>query len=458
MSLLDDLFADDSNPADAGDVARGVTSGPFGIVSSIVNAAGSRIGGSRGASGVAAEPATSYVPTDEENNARYVQDVQNKVNKEAYETSARQAAGLRDPFGENYGKPDPKDEAQIGVLNVQRANAELQQQKLREEIAQANSPEAKALIQAQLATATANLRKIELEYNQALTNLTPEQQIRLTNELATGREELKARLESAQSDKEYDRILNREELAAQRLTARDDRTFAHEDARDTRTIAAQSARDDKQFGRDLQRDQMSLGVQTRGQELERLKSQDDFVMNVFKSQVASGQLSLDKAAKQFEAYVTKARLPSEIMRNVGAAVEPLLPYMSPYKAGDIPMGFETGGTRDIIGRLGGQAPGSYNPSTYAARPVTVDPFALAKQAGADFSATKVPDPGKAFGGVSIPAPISGGSATAGLGPISQYTGQVAAQQQAMGMSAAPMPANVSMNPDEQASVMKALGG
>jgi hypothetical protein len=437
----------------------------FGPERKVAEAAGGIIGGifgSRGASGAAAEPEPTRVSTAEEDNDRYVRETRDRANREAFERSTAQSAGLPDPFGENYGQPSAEDAARAGLLSVQKANAELQRDKLAEEIRQANSPEAKAALDLQLKVASANLRKLDLEYEKALKEMSPEAQIRLTDELATKRERLKAELEEAQSTRDYDRIIHREELAATRLAAREDardtRTFAHENARDTRNIAAQSARDDKQFGRDLQRDQMSLGVSVRGQELERLKAQDDFVMNVFQSQVKSGELSLAKAAKQFEAYVTKARLPSEIMANVGRAVEPLLPYMSPYKKGDIPMGFETGGSRDIIGRLGGNAPGSYNPSTYAANPVQVDPFKLAKQAGADFSQTSVPDPGKAFGGVNIPAPISGGSATAGIGPISQYTGQIAQQQGTMGMSAAPMPPGVSMSPEEQQSVIQALGG
>lgn len=396
--------------------------------------------GGRGASSAAAEsPGSSPDDDNERWRQSLIGDAQRRAEKQRIESEYGP--------GQEAIPETAEDRARLGLLNVQTATAQANLEKIKSEMAQANSPEARALLQTQLTTAQTSLKRAELELSKALTEMSPEAQIRLRDELDTRRARLSADLAAAQSDKEYERLIAREEMAFTR----------------------QSARDDKQFGRDLMRDSMRLGVDVRGQELQRLKAQDDFVMNMLQNQISAGRLSLDKAAKQFEAYVTKARLPSEIMSNVSRAVEPLLPYMTSGKAGDIPLGFESGGSRDIIGRLGGNSPTAHDPSKYALKPVEVDPFKLAKQAGADFSQTKVPNPGSVFGGVNVPNVPSGGtSATAGLGDPSAFMGQMAGmQQQMMGqgnvrsqqpLGVGALPPGVGPSPEESQQLMRALGG
>lgn len=373
------------------------------------------------------------------------QDIQDRMDYDtAYDKSRKSGIVRRATI--DAGMPDPEAGAAGLAIDVAYKQAEID--RMKREADAANSDEAKALLRAQVAIAEKNLAIAEANLEKIKSEMPTRERIQLEHALALSRERLSADIADARSQREINAALARE---AQR--------FSNDMAVADRNFQNQLTRDDRQFGRDLMRDQLSLGVTVRGQELERLKAQDDFVSNMLQNQIASGRLSLDKAAKQFEAYVTKARLPSEIMRNVGQAVEPLLPYMTSMKAGDIPLGFETGGTRDMMGRLGGNAPSSYDQSKYAFKPVEVDPFKLAKQAGADFSQTKVPNPSAVFGGVNVPqVPTGGQSATAGIGPIGQYTGQVAGMQQGILGSASPMPPGVAPTDQERQQLMKGLGG
>jgi hypothetical protein len=430
-----DIFADDENPADFGDYARNVVF-PVDALRNIGQGALSRLTG--GGSSDASSSSSAALPYDPNDPDQVAYDAWYKKWKATSGNQTPQERAWADSMLTEKDRADrdrllqqAADEAsaKLATAQAQQKSAEAQYQKIQADLAQSNSPEAKALIQAQLANAQATLERTRIDLEKARRESDPDYI----------EKQLERQLRLYRGQKEVDAGFERE-------------------------------KDDRQYGRDLLRDQMSLGVQVRGQELQRLKAQDDFVMNMLQNQIAAGRLTLDKAAKQFEAYVTKARLPSEIMANVSRAVEPLLPYMTSDKDGDIPLGFEKGGSRDMLGRLGGNTAASYDPSKYAVKTTQVNPFDLAKKAGADFSSgmSSIPDPSTIGAGVNIPSvPTGGSSATNQIGSLGGYIGDIAGQQKSLGMTApvpgiaakaAPMPPGVGVSEDERNALMKGLGG
>lgn len=203
-----------------------------------------------------------------------------------------------------------------------------------------------------------------------------------------------------------------------------------------------------------QQNDLSRGVTLRGQEIDRLKAQDDWVLGVLRQQVAEGTLSLQRATNMFNAYVDRARLPSQIMESVSRAVEPFSASI-PGKDFVLP-GWEKGGPIDSLSRAAG-----IDPSTTVQRNPykdlkQVDVYKLAKKAGADFSQTKIPDPGKLFGDVPVPSTNFANyqSALAGF-PAAQFSGPAAPPQAGPAMSAMPS-AQFALPPEEIARLNSLL--
>ncbi len=247
-----------------------------------------------------------------------------------------------------------------------------------------SSPEA-------VAKAKAEAEKAQLELERLRGSLTPAQQAQLENDLALARSKVQQDFTAAQDALKHGWDVT--ENQAQR-----DFTATQND--------------------------LSRGVTLRGQEIERLKAQDDWVMGMLRQQVAEGTLSLQRATNMFNAYIDRARLPSQIMESVSRAVEPFSASI-PGK-GYVAPGMERGGPYEgLIAAGGGDI------STIQRNPFkdlkAVNIQKLAQKAGADFKHTSIPDPGKIFGSVPIPQTNFGDyqSALAGFAPA-QYPGSPAA--------------------------------
>lgn len=178
------------------------------------------------------------------------------------------------------------------------------------------------------------------------------------------------------------------------------------------------------------RTEAELGSASRGQDLQAAASRDKTMVDMISAQIEAGKLSEQKAGDMWNAYVQQKRLPSEIMKNVSDSIAPLVPYLTSYKKGDIPIGFQEGGPMDVTMQ---QAGSNYNPQDYAVNPVGINMFDLAKQAGANFNTKPLPDPGKLFGSVkvpNVPDPSTFHSATSDVGPLSSYIPQGGLQMSA----------------------------
>lgn len=153
----------------------------------------------------------------------------------------------------------------------------------------------------------------------------------------------------------------------------------------------------------------------RSQALDAARMQDTWVMDTIKNQIAAGQLSLGKATSMWDAYVTKAKMPTQILESVSKAIEPLMPYMTSRKAGESAPGFEGGGPLEQIFKRGGA---TYDPAQYAVRPSSINMMDIAKQAGANWSESgKTPSVSSVFKNVPDIKVNPGESAVKGVPDI-----------------------------------------
>lgn len=323
---------------------------------------------------------------------------------------------------------DPYSEAEIREANARAAQYEAAAAKAQFDLQQAQSPEARQEAQARIDVARAQIRQIDQAIADAKARMPDAERIALEHQLAQDREAARQQFEAEQ--READRGLTREQIAAQerqaaeREAGEDRRTDIRESGATERLGISESGENTRltaQLGARREEANQQAGIEIRGQDIQLGQARDQFFTNMLAQRIAAGQLSLDKATKMFEAYVTRAKLPTEIMANVSRAVEPFIPYLTSAKAGDIPMGFERGGPMEALyGHFGG----TYDPKTYAIKPVDFDLKGAAASVGADFSQSgKVPDPSKQFGIVpDIRVDPNRRSATEGVGPAPAMLG------------------------------------
>lgn len=279
---------------------------------------------------------------------------------------------------------------QIVAQNDAIRESDLQQAELRTAIAQmqkaeaaareANSPEAAQAAQILLQKAKVDLATAQLALAKAQDpSQHPEYIARLEAELAQERDRVNAEHQAALQDARLKAEIDQINATQDRLDQRSekDNSFTAEQNRLTREAQTESNR-------------LTAGIQVRGQELEKLKAEDNFTLQTIANQLQKGQIGVDRAYKILQTQIEQKKLPSEIMRNVGQAIAPMVPYLSAYKAGEIPVGFESGGPFETALRHGGAT--SYDPSVYAAKPVGIDIFSMAKKAGADFNTPKLSNP------------------------------------------------------------------
>lgn len=243
---------------------------------------------------------------------------------------------------------------------------------LRQQAADLADPDLRA---AKLAEAKAAAAKAQADAERIRGALSPQAQAQFENDLAVARQRAQQQFEADQADK--NRQFNADQTAAKNQF-------------DSSENAAQRAFTGEQ-------NDLSRGVSLRGQEIERLKAQDDWVLGILRQQVAEGTLSLQRATGMFNAYVDRARLPSQIMESVSRAIQPFSARV--HGKDEISPGFEKDGPYQQLVRAGGGTP-TGDEGKYHDQPI--DLFKLAKKAGADFKHTSIPDPGKVFGAVPIP--------------------------------------------------------
>ena len=224
---------------------------------------------------------------------------------------------------------------QIQQTNTAIAYQQAQIEKLQREASDETSPERKRLLDLQIQQVEASIKKSELDYQNALGQMPEQKRIELVDKLARERDAAKM-----------------------------------------------------QF--DLQQTALSTGVALRGQDIQQMKAQDDFVMQMLQAQISAGRLSLDAATKKFDQWLTQKRLPSQIMESVSNSIQPFLPYMTDLKSGQVRPGFEKGGSMDVMTRLGGNKPGSYDQDKFKVNTKKVDLYSLARKAGADFNVGAAP--------------------------------------------------------------------
>ena len=373
-------------------------------------------------------------------------DRQERIRQGAEQEAER--ARIEQGVADKYKTPEERESEREFTENIRgksaadrrRAEAEAEQaalenRKLQRDLESGGlTPKEEALLQIQMASASATLTRAQLELEKSRGDLSQADTIRLNDELQRARAQEAEALALERESRTREFQLQLEQGRQGFDLAREDRA----DARLQRTEASAEAR--------------SL----RDYELNKWRSQADLAMSTWANQIAEGKLSVDAAGKKFDALLAKAKAPSEIMANVSRAMEPYLPYLTSKKTGDIPMGFQSGGPMEQLTKMGG---GTYDPQTYAAKPITVDPFALAKQAGADFSKTKIPDPNKMFKVPSITPPMIAPPPMAG--PSASMAGPAMA---AAPLTEAPMIANKlptgadSLTDDERARIDALLSG
>jgi hypothetical protein len=292
-------------------------------------------------------------------------------------------------------------------------------------------PDAKALLQAQAQAARAQANLAELQH----ANYMPEdQKLRLQHEYAKELQDANnasqlaiANLrESGEDRRLLERIQHERDTLnqTQGFTAEQNQLNrqSQQDIVDKQETGANTRLGIQQAGED-RRASIRAGVDLRGQDITMQQHRDKTMVDLLSAQIEAGKLSQAKARDMWQAYVDQKKLPSEIMKNVGDAIAPLVPHLTSYKKGDIPIGFEQGGPMEIAMRQGGAS--SYDPSKYAANPVQIDMFDLAKQAGADFKKTSLPDPKTLFNTTvpNVPDPSSFQSSMSNVGPASSYIPQ-----------------------------------
>ena len=259
-------------------------------------------------------------------------------------------------------------------LRTAKTNLELATQRLNE----ATSPAAQKAAELKLAEAELNLKIAELKLaKEQDPNLNPKAIAEYENKLAIERDKIKQASDKALQDDriafEWDKL--EEEINARRAETEDSQDFTAEQNKLNREAA-------------LANTKVQASTQLRGQEIQRISDVDKFNMDAYANAIRKGEVSADIAFKKLSADISQRRLSSEILKNTGDAIAPFAPHLSSYKKGDIPLGFESGGPFEVAMRQGGAQ--SYDPSKYAANPVGVDLFGMAKGQGAQPVNTPMP--------------------------------------------------------------------
>lgn len=326
-----------------------------------------------------------------------------------------------------------EDEFALKQAAADLAQTEARTRQIEAELAKATDPAAREAARINLEAAKVQLEQARVQLERLKSQMSPEAAARLEHELALARDRMQ-----------------REFTASENAADREARAT---EAREGREFTAGQNQLNRQANVDIAN--QSLQVNLRQQELDRLKAQDDWVLGVLRQQVAEGTLSLQKATSIFNAYVERAKLPTQIMQNVSQALAPVIPYLTNSKRGDAPPGFEKGGP---VSRMIERSGGKYDAKTYAYDPVKINMFQLAKKAGANFKESgKVPDPEKLFGGINVPqtpSNLPSAAATTPLPTVSPLPGgtpQAAAPPVPVGPVPSMVPAapGMQMTPDEE---------
>lgn len=306
-------------------------------------------------------------------------------------------------------------------LETAKANLALAQQKAKD----AASPEAQAAAELAVQKSRLDIQLAQLNIAKVQNQMAPQDVAKLENQLALQRDQLKqqfdvqmqdARIanEWAQIEYQQGQITQRTQMEIQSRATEGaldrETTMGVENLRRSTTLEEGGANrshtsqenlldraataEENRMNREqrMQEAKLTAGVQLRGQELDRLTAMDTFATNTVANQIRKGELDVDRGYKVFQSALQAHRLPSEITANIGQALAPFVPHLSSYKAGEIPLGFESGGPFETALRQGGAT--SYDPSAYAAKPVGVDLFGIAKKFGATPPKGGIPDPNK----------------------------------------------------------------
>jgi hypothetical protein len=98
---------------------------------------------------------------------------------------------------------------------------------------------------------------------------------------------------------------------------------------------------------------LQAGVEMRGQDARSREAQGQFISSMLANRINEGRLSLDRATKIWDAYLQQAKLPSDILKSVSDAIQPMLPYMTNGAPGDVAPGFEDGGAYEALWKAAG---------------------------------------------------------------------------------------------------------
>lgn len=364
---------------------------------------------------------------------------QNKPDTKEHDVQPLVTYGPPAPEGSSQKEYEQKQEAdadaarnraqQEAELRKAQADADLAGAKARE----ATSPAAARAAELAEAKARIDLKVAELNLQKANDpNQSPVAIARLEAQLANERAALDQQFQAQMQDARFAQEARKLEFeqsdnwarmnATNMFTAQEkdkDRELTVSEGTANRSLTASEGLAGRELTREqnslnreaeLQRTRLTTGVQLRGQELDRLQAIDQFTTNTIANQIRKGELDVDRGYKVMQSAIAAHRLPSEITANIGQALSPFVPHLSSYKAGEIPLGFASGGPFETALRQGGAT--SYDPSEYAAKPVSVDLFGIAKHFGAS-SPGKLPDPNKIIpstGGISAgggPSALSG---------------------------------------------------
>lgn len=310
------------------------------------------------------------------------------------------APAVPSPAATDEGEPDELTRAEIRQTNAQAAAAEALAEQRRAELARAGSPEAQARAQAEVAKAQTEASTASLQLQRALVQLSPQAQARLEHELALEREILKERFAAEREQRQATESRDLLGLREAGESARLDRQLGSQAALQSERLGFERAEGEATRRQQAVQSMLSAGVSLRGQELDRLRAQDELALRLMANKVAQGELSVSRATNLFNAHLARARLPIEIFQARSQAVQPFIPYLTAMREGESFPGFEAGGPMEATYKMAGL---DYDPKRFAARPQTVDINALY----GDLRGAKVPDPSSIFPGeLRLPGPSS----------------------------------------------------
>lgn len=275
---------------------------------------------------------------------------------------------------------------QFGQANQQvDLDTKIAQLRLAEQqLANAQDPNVRAAASLAVDLARVNVAKAQFELQQAQDpNNTPQAIAEFQSELRIKEQQLK--------DKAA-RVLQDDQIKA----AWDQIVFQQDELgnRQTQQINSTEKISENQINATKENIKLQAGVSVRGQDLDRQSAIDKFNVDMTANKIKAGELSVDRAYKTLELDISQRRLPSEIARNIGEAIAPMIPHLSAYKEGGIPNGFEAGGPFEMAMRQGGAQ--SYDPNAYAVHPVKMDIMGMAKNAGAQVINRPMQDPNTAI--------------------------------------------------------------